>query len=117
MEDLNGRMEWNGKATGKAAQRCERINELTKRAHEAERKCSGCSKPPIARLQSLPRSHRRTSSGQYDEYVEALADWKADQRVAESFKRRDAERRQAAEARAIEAGRKPGRSARAISAA
>ena len=80
-------------------------------------KFSGCSKPPIARLQSLPRSRRRTSSGRMTNTSKRWPTGKTDQRVAESFKRRDAERRQAAEARAIEARRKPGRSARAISAA
>lgn len=81
----------------------ERINELTKRAHEAEREVQrlleAADRPP-AESAEKPAPDR---FGSYDEYVEALADWKADQRVAESFKRRDAERRQAAEARAIEA--------------
>ena len=81
----------------------ERINELTKRAHEAEREVqrlreASDRKPAESAEKPIPDKF-----GSYDEYVEALADWKADQRVVDSFKRRDAERAQAAEARAAEA--------------
>lgn len=81
----------------------DRINELTKRAHEAEREVqrlreASDRKPAESAEKPIPDRF-----GSYDEYVEALADWKADQRVAESFKKRDAERAQAAEARAAEA--------------
>ena len=81
----------------------ERINELTRRAHEAEREAQHWRE--VAERKPAESSDKPSPDkfGSYDEYVEALADWKADQRVAESFKRRDAERSQAAEARAAEA--------------
>ena len=81
----------------------ERINELTKRAHEAEREVQrmreAANRPP-------PESSSKPDPAtfqSYDEYVEALAEWKTDQRVSESFKRRDAERSQAAQDRAADA--------------
>lgn len=81
----------------------ERINELTRRAHEAEREAQHWRE--VAERKPAESSDKPSPDkfGSYDEYVEALADWRADQRVAESFKRRDAERSQAAEARAAEA--------------
>ena len=81
----------------------ERINELTKRAHEAEREAQRWREAAERKTADPSEKPNPDKFGSYDEYVEALADWKADQRVAESFKRRDAERSQAAEARAAEA--------------
>ncbi|AEI70876.1 scaffold protein [EBPR podovirus 1] len=81
----------------------ERINELTKRAHEAEREVQRLREASERKPAESTEKPIPDRFGSYDEYVEALADWKADQRVAESFKRRDAERSQAAEARAAEA--------------
>ena len=81
----------------------ERINELTKRAHEAEREVQRLREASERKPAESTEKPNPDKFGSYDEYVEALADWKADQRVAESFKRRDAERSQAAEARAAEA--------------
>ena len=81
----------------------ERINELTKRAHEAEREVQRLREASERKPAESAEKPIPDRFGSYDEYVEALADWKADQRVAESFKRRDAERSQAAEARAAEA--------------
>jgi len=81
----------------------ERINELTKRAHEAEREVQRLREASERKPAESAEKPIPDRFGSYDEYVEALADWKADQRVAESFKRRDAERAQAAEARAAEA--------------
>jgi hypothetical protein len=81
----------------------ERINELTKRAHEAEREVQRLREASERKPAESTEKPIPDRFGSYDEYVEALADWKADQRVAESFKRRDAERAQAAEARAAEA--------------
>ena len=81
----------------------ERINELTKRAHEAEREVQRLREASERKPAESAEKPNPDKFGSYDEYVEALADWKADQRVAESFKRRDAERSQAAEARAAEA--------------
>lgn len=81
----------------------ERINELTKRAHEAEREVQRLREASERKPAESAEKPIPDKFGSYDEYVEALADWKADQRVAESFKRRDAERSQAAEARAAEA--------------
>ena len=81
----------------------ERINELTKRAHEAEREAQRWRESAERKTADPSEKPNPDKFGSYDEYVEALADWKADQRVAESFKRRDAERSQAAEARAAEA--------------
>ena len=81
----------------------ERINELTKRAHEAEREVQRWREAAERKTADPSEKPNPDKFGSYDEYVEALADWKADQRVAESFKRRDAERSQAAEARAAEA--------------
>ena len=81
----------------------ERINELTKRAHEAEREVQRLREASERRPAETAEKPSPDKFGSYDEYVEALADWKADQRVAESFKKRDAERSQAAAARAAEA--------------
>lgn len=81
----------------------ERINELTKRAHEAEREAQRWREAAERKTADPSEKPNPDKFGSYDEYVEALADWKADQRVAESFKRRDAERSQAADARAAEA--------------
>lgn len=81
----------------------ERINELTKRAHEAEREVhrmreaadrpapESSAKPDPAAFQS------------YDDYVEALADWKSEQRVLSVLKDRDEQRAKAAEGAAVEA--------------
>lgn len=81
----------------------ERINELTKRAHEAEREVQRLREASERRPAETAEKPSPDKFGSYDEYVEALADWRADQRVAESFKKRDAERSQAAAARAAEA--------------
>jgi hypothetical protein len=81
----------------------DRINELTKRAHEAEREAQHWREAAERKPAESAGKPSPDKFGSYDEYVEALADWRADQRVAESFKRRDAERSQAAEARAAEA--------------
>jgi hypothetical protein len=80
----------------------ERINELTKRAHEAEREAR-MAKPAERKPAESAGKPSPDKFGSYDEYVEALAEWKTDQRVSESFKRRDAERSQAAQDRAADA--------------
>jgi hypothetical protein len=101
------------KATTKAARKSRRRSQsaalvtastsLTKRAHEAEREAQHWREAAERKPAESAGKPSPDKFGSYDEYVEALADWKADQRVAESFKRRDAERSQAAEARAAEA--------------
>ncbi|CAB4172416.1 hypothetical protein UFOVP935_5 [uncultured Caudovirales phage] len=81
----------------------DRINELTRRAHEAEREAQHWR--DVAERPAAAATDRPNPDGfkTYDDYVEALTEWKADQRISESFKKRDAERSQAAEARAVEA--------------
>ena len=81
----------------------DRINELTKRAHEAEREAQHWKEAAERKPAESADKPSPDKYGSYDDYVEALADWKADQRVSESFRRRDAERAQAAESRAVEA--------------
>lgn len=81
----------------------ERINELTKRAHEAEREVQRlleAAQKPSAQQTDKPKPQEFED---YDSYVEALADWRADQRVSEALKARDAERAQTAQSRAAEA--------------
>jgi hypothetical protein len=81
----------------------ERINELTKRAHEAEREAQHWREAAERKPAESAGKPSPDKFGSYDEYVEALAEWKTDQRVSESFKRRDAERSQAAQDRAADA--------------
>jgi hypothetical protein len=88
----------------------ERINELTKRAHEAEREVQRLREASERKPAESAEKPNPDKFGSYDEYVEALADWKADQRVAESFKRRDAERSQGAKIGRQMLASKPGTS-------
>jgi hypothetical protein len=81
----------------------DRINELTKRAHEAEREAQHWREAAERKPAESAGKPSPDKFGSYDEYVEALAEWKTDQRVSESFKRRDAERSQAAQDRAADA--------------
>lgn len=81
----------------------DRINELTKRAHEAEREVQrmreAANRPP-------PESSSKPDPAtfqSYDEYVEALADWKSEQRVTAVLKQRDEQRTRDAESAAVEA--------------
>jgi hypothetical protein len=91
-----------------------RINELTRARHDAEREAAywrgiaeasrGNQQQPAT--QQIEPAKKPTASDfqDYDTYVEALAEWKAEQKVAEALERRQQsteQARKAAEAREV----------------
>lgn len=90
-----------------------RIDELTRQRREAEReaaywrqRATAQGQPgqaPAAQPAAPKPAPDKATFATYDEYVEALADWKAEQKVEAAMRRRDAEQASRAEAQAREA--------------
>lgn len=91
-----------------------RINELTRARHEAEREAAywrglaeasrAGQQQPAAQQQEATKKPTASDFQDYDAYVEALAEWKAEQKVTEALERRQQSSEQAkkaAEAREI----------------
>ena len=90
-----------------------RINELTRQRHEAEREAAywrglaearANEQPAKAPQQEAEKKPSAADFSDYDTYVEALAEWKAEQKVSEALERRQQSSEQAkkaAEAREV----------------
>lgn len=83
-----------------------RIDELTRKRHEAEREAAywrgvatqGKAQPSADSKPAAPDKPTPDKFSDYAEFVEALADWKADQRISQALEAREAnaaEKRQA----------------------
>lgn len=76
-----------------------RIDELTRKRHEAEREAAywrgvatqGKAQPSAGDKPAAPDKPTPDKFADYAEFVEALADWKADQRIAQALEKREAE--------------------------
>lgn len=79
-----------------------RIDELTRAKHEAEREAAywrgiaEAGKATSAKADA-PQKPSPDQFSDHNEYVEALAEWKADQRIEAALSKRDAEAKQAAQ--------------------
>lgn len=82
----------------------ERIDEITRARHDAEREAEFWRQKALAKPEPPANKPSADQYKDYGEYVEALADWKADQRVSEALAKRDAERASEADVRAKTAG-------------
>lgn len=81
----------------------ERINELTRARREAEREAEYWKQRASPAKTEAPAPKPEVGNFQdYNEYIEAMADWKADQKVAKAFEARDAEAAKSAEQRVQE---------------
>ena len=82
----------------------ERIDELTRARREAEREAAYWRSRATPEKAPEPAAKPDVKNFEdYNEYVEALADWKADQKVSEALKARDTQTAKTAEERALEA--------------
>ena len=82
----------------------DRINEITRAKHDAEREAEFWRQKATAKPESPADKPAPDQYKDYGEFVEALADWKADQRVSAALAARDGERAKDAEGRAAKAG-------------
>lgn len=78
----------------------DRIDELTRARREAEREAAYWRQRAQPVQEEKPQAKPTVDQFKdYNEFVEALADWKADQKVSEALKARDADTAKTAEAR------------------
>lgn len=81
----------------------DRIDELTRARREAEREAAYWRQRATPVQEPTPQAKPTADQFKdYGEFVEALADWKADQKVTEALKARDADTAKSAEQRAHE---------------
>lgn len=84
----------------------DRINELTRARREAEREAAYWRELANQGQQKAPEPAPKPTAdkfGSYDEYVEALADWKAEQKVSEALAKQSKQSAEVAQRRAEEA--------------
>jgi hypothetical protein len=80
-----------------------RIDELTRARHEAEREAAYWKQRATPEVKNEPVAKPTPDKFEdYGAYVEALTDWKTDQKVNEAISKRDAEAAQAADHRLTE---------------
>jgi hypothetical protein len=84
----------------------QRIDEITRQRHEAEREAAYWRQRATAgtdqQAQNTAQPQAKPTADQfqdYAEYVEALTEWKADQKVSQAFSARDAEKAQEADSK------------------
>ncbi len=80
-----------------------RIDELTRARHEAEREAAywrNRANPEQPKAEPAKPTPEKFEN--YGDYVEALADWKAEEKVSAALKARDAEAAKTAEQKAVE---------------
>ena len=81
-----------------------RIDELTRARHEAEREAAywrGVAAKPEAKAPAEPAAQERPTPDKfekYDDYVEALAEWKAEAKVAEAVQKLESKATQSKQA-------------------
>jgi hypothetical protein len=82
----------------------QRFDEITRARHEAEREAAYWRNRAEGNAKAEPQAKPEQSNFKdYDAYVEALTDWKADQKVNEALSKRDTERAREAETQAQQA--------------
>lgn len=82
----------------------QRIDEITRAKHDAEREAEFWRQKATAKADAPADKPTIDKYKDYGEFVEALTDWKAGQRVSEALAKRDADRAGEAHARAEKAG-------------
>lgn len=82
----------------------QRIDELTRARHDAEREAEFWRQKALANNEAPSDKPTPERYKDYGEYVEALTEWKVDQKVRDAFSKRDAERATEAANRASTAG-------------